>query len=97
MDIAREMIEHDLASVLAPAFAALAAVNAHGGPDHPIRLRAMDSLLDRIYGKPTTRTELSSPDDGAFTIQSLAEAALRVLPPGTRVEGFEPVTTSSIG
>ena len=60
-----------------------------------MRMRASEALLDRGYGKATTRTELSSPDDGAVTIQSLAEAALRVLPPGTRVEGFELVTTSS--
>ena len=39
MTIAREMIEHDLASVLAPAFDALAAINAHGAPDHATRLR----------------------------------------------------------
>ena len=57
----------------------------------------MDSLLARVYGKPTTRAELSSPDDGAVTIQNLAEAAMRVLPPGTRVKGCEPLTTFSPG
>ena len=58
-----------------------------------MRLRAAEALLDRGYGRPTKRTELSNPADGAVTIQSLAEAAMRVLP-GTSVEGFEPVTTS---
>ena len=56
MDIAREMIEHDLASVLAPAFDALAATNAHGALDHSMRLRAMDSLLDRVYANRQLET-----------------------------------------
>ena len=28
-------------------------------PDHAIRLQAAERLLDRAYGKPTTRTELT--------------------------------------
>ena len=87
------MIEHDLASVLAPAFDALAAINANSAPDHSMRLRAAEALLDRGYGKASPRTEMSSPEGGAFTIEMLALAARRVLSPGTEVEGFEPVTT----
>jgi hypothetical protein len=30
-----------------------------GMPDHVIRLRAVNEALDRAYGKPTTRTELT--------------------------------------
>ena len=91
------MIEADLGRVLAVYYEALDATTESGTPDHAMRLRAGEALLDRGYGKATTRTELSSPEDGAVTIATLAAAALRVLPPGIEIEGCEPITTTSTG
>ena len=88
-DVWREQIESDFDAWKRPYEDALRAQRDNGSPDHPTRMKAADAVLDRVYGKPTTRTELSSSEDGAVTIATLAAAALRVLPPGIEIIDVE--------
>lgn len=57
LDVLRERVEAEIDRCIAPFEEALAATR-NGEPDHAIRLRAAESVLDRLYGKPTHKTEL---------------------------------------
>jgi hypothetical protein len=35
-----------------------------------------EAVLDRVYGRPKQSNEISGPDQGAITIEAIAEAAL---------------------
>ena len=95
LDVQRAMIEADVGRILAVHYEALEATTDDGAPDHAVRLRGAEALLDRAYGKPTTRREQSGPEGGVVSIATLAEAALAGLPDHVLVEGFEAVKTSS--
>ena len=59
IDVWRETVEAEIEIWTKPYRDALDATDMLGGPDHKTRMRASDSVLDRVYGKPMQRTELS--------------------------------------
>lgn len=94
-DVWRGEIETKFNDWKRPYEEALHAIKDDGSPDHVIRMKAADSVLDRVYGKPTTRTELSGPDGGAITIEGLAVLAAQGLPADFEIESTpEPVSAS---
>ena len=66
IDVLREKVENEIDLWLKPFSDALGATDMLGGPDHKTRMRAADSVLDRVYGKPTQRNELSGADGAAL-------------------------------
>ena len=66
IDVLREKVEGEIDLWLKPFYDALDATDMLGGLDHKTRLRAADSVLDRVYGKPTQRNELSGADGAAL-------------------------------
>ena len=88
------MVEADVGRVLAVYYEALDATTESGAPDHALRLRAAEALLDRGYGSDDANGD-ERPEGGAVTIEMLARAARRVLPFGTEIGGCEPVTSST--
>jgi hypothetical protein len=87
MEILRELVEERLADVVRPLFEGLIAERVVGFedgapievPDHAIRLKASESLLDRAYGRPTTRAEVSGADGGPITLAALLATDTRDL------------------
>lgn len=79
-DVLKQMIEQEITAWLQPLFEALHAekpvVVGNGRharvellPDHRTRLQAVESVLDRIYGKPKQTTELTGADGGPVEVQ----------------------------
>lgn len=58
-EVLRERIEEETEAILAPFFDATRAENPDGSPNHAIRLKAAEALLDRAYGRPRQTTEHS--------------------------------------
>ena len=100
-EVWREKVEADFEKWTKPYVDALEATKDDGSADHVIRMKASDAVLDRAYGKPTQRTELSGPDGGAVPLwlQVVApqEAATGGMPPGFEMLGLdaERMTTTS--
>ena len=44
---------------IAPYYEALGAVLPDGSPDHATRIAASEAVLDRVYGEPTQRVEVT--------------------------------------
>ena len=68
MEILRAKVEAEFDIWIKPFEDARVAVREDGSPDHAGRMKASESVLDRVYGKPTARTELSGPDEEAIPI-----------------------------
>ena len=86
IDVQREVVEAEVQKILGVYFDGLDATKETlSGPeaDHALRIKAAEALLDRAYGKPTTRNELSGPEGGDvplwLSIVGLAEAAQEAL------------------
>lgn len=69
-DVLKELIENEMAEWLRPIRAALLATKPtvvgngrtariHWSPDHRTRLQAVESALDRVYGKPKQSTDIT--------------------------------------
>ena len=90
IDVWREKVEGEIEIWMKPFRDALDATDMLGGPDHKIRVRAAESVLDRVYGKPTQRSEVSGPDGAA-----LPAWLLLVAPSAQASDGAEPSSSLS--
>jgi hypothetical protein len=72
-EVLRERVEAELEDWLRPFYA------ARDGDDPQLALKAAESVLDRVYGRPKQTSEISGPDGSAITIDSIAYAARRRL------------------
>jgi hypothetical protein len=69
-----EIVNDNLERIVGVYIDALEATRLQGdelAPDHALRLRSSDALLDRVIGKPVTRTELSGSEGGPLTLAML--------------------------
>lgn len=64
IEVVRERVEDQADAIIRVYLDAAEAVTPDGRPDHPVRLRAVEALMDRAYGKPKQISELSGPDAG---------------------------------
>jgi hypothetical protein len=67
IDVLRERIEDEIEDVIAVYREATKATRIENGrevPDYAIRLRAVEALNDRAYGKPKQVSEISGPEGG---------------------------------
>jgi hypothetical protein len=67
IDVMKERIEDEIEDVLSVYREAARATRIENGqevPDHAIRLRAVEALNDRAYGKPKQVSEISGPEGG---------------------------------
>lgn len=78
LDLIRQEVEERADEILAALFEALKAERSYGAgesiitqTDHAMRVKAAVELLDRVYGKPTQRTELAGDAGGPIRIQPL--------------------------
>jgi hypothetical protein len=62
VDVLRERVEADIDRWIAPYEDALTATR-DGAPDHGLRMRAAEAVLDRAYGKATQRAEVEVEDE----------------------------------
>lgn len=79
IDVLRERLEERIDDVIGPLFDALEAdrgIAVGNGPsarveymtDHATRIAAVRELLDRVYGKPRSTTEITGPEGSAIEI-----------------------------
>ncbi len=68
-EVLRQRIEDDIDSWLQPLAEARSATTPDGRPDYSIRLAAAREAFDRVYGKPTQRSEVQH--EGEMTIVEL--------------------------
>ena len=92
IDVWRQTVEAEIEIWTRPYRDALDATDMLGGPDYKTRMRASDSVLDRVYGKPMQRNGVAGPgsgpvplwmalvDGGPLTIEKLAGLAIESLP-----------------
>lgn len=73
-ELMRERVENESEQIVAVYWDAMNATLKDGEPDHQIRLQALRDLLDRVYGKPTTKTELTG--DLTLDLSNLAARAV---------------------
>jgi hypothetical protein len=67
IDVLKERIEDEIEDVIAVYREATKATRIENGrevPDYAIRLRAVEALNDRAYGKPKQVSEISGPEGG---------------------------------
>jgi hypothetical protein len=67
IDVLRERIEEEIEDVVGVYREAARATKIEDGrevPDHAVRLRAVEALNDRAYGKPKQVSEISGPEGG---------------------------------
>lgn len=92
VEVLRQRVEAEADRILAVYLDAVQAMTPDGRPDHAIRLRAADALLDRAYGKPKQVSELSGLDAGPIaqihipTREEFHLAAVRILRDAEAVE-----------
>lgn len=89
VDVMRERVEERVDEVLAAYFETLENATLHtfffgelittNAPDYGARMKAAEKLLDRVYGRPTQRTELGSDVNKPVRISAelLADPKLR--------------------
>jgi hypothetical protein len=66
------LVAEELSAIEGVYVDALTAIDPISGrPDHSVRMRAAEALLDRTQGKPTSRTEVSGPDGDAMSLEHL--------------------------
>lgn len=73
-ELMRERLEEQREEIIRVYWDAMNATLKDGEPDHQIRLQALRDLLDRVYGKPTTKTELTG--DLTLDLSNLAARAV---------------------
>jgi hypothetical protein len=82
-DVLRDRVEAELDHWLAPYYA------ARDGDDPQLAMRAAEAVLDRVYGRAKTTSEISGPDGGEITLKAIAEAARQQLSEsGGRTQGL---------
>jgi hypothetical protein len=62
IELLRDRVESEIDVWLAPFADALCAEDRNGKPDHAVRIRAAEAILDRAFGKPAQRAELGRQD-----------------------------------
>lgn len=94
IDVLTDRVEGDIERWIAPYEDALLATRG-GAPDHSVRLRAAEAILDRAYGKPTQRAQVEldhgdrTPAPFDYAVAAEAEAAFNAL---CLPEGIEPAS-----
>ena len=80
MDEWRRKVEAEFDRVIQPLYDGLDAKRDEA-PDHAIRIKASESILDRTHGKPVQRSEVSGPDGGVIPLwlQVVSEVTPAVL------------------
>lgn len=71
VDILRERLEEHADEVIQVYLDATRAIK-DDEPDHAIRLRAVEALNDRAYGKPGQSLEVTGKDGGAIEVNEIA-------------------------
>ena len=100
-EVWREKVEADFELWTRPFVDALSAQKDDGAPDHAIRMKASEAVLDRAYGKPTQRNEITGANGEAVPAWLLlvapADAAKDGMPADFGVLGLdaERMTTTS--
>jgi hypothetical protein len=85
LDVAREKLEEhaeaiaqvytDAMVAVKPSYTTKDGTFIEGGPDHLVRLKAIDDWQNRVLGRPRQTTELTGAGGGPITIAELARRA----------------------
>lgn len=79
VDILRKRLEEKADTLMEVYFDAAKAEAEPGIPDHVIRLRAVEALLDRAYGKPGQSLEVTGAEGGPIMSADVNDPEVRKL------------------
>lgn len=79
VEVLRERLEGEAEALMTVFFDAAKAIDRSGDPDHQIRLKAVEALLDRAYGKPGQSFEVTGAEGGPIVSTDVDDPEVRKL------------------